>query len=78
MATIVGVKTRGNVLGATNFRVGGGYWLRLPVFGWFSSKGVGIEGIGVDLDVSVEISADALAIGEDNQMIRSIEVLNGL
>ena len=78
LATIVGVKTRGNVLGATNFKVGGGYWLRLPVFGWFSSKGVGIEGIGVEPDVSVEISADALALGEDNQMIGAMKVLNGL
>src|SRR5437879_6078460 len=34
LATIVGQKTRGNVLGAINFKVGSGYWLRLPVFGW--------------------------------------------
>lgn len=78
LATIVGQKTRGNVLGATNFKVGGGYWLRLPVFGWFSSKGVGIEGIGVKPDVSVEISANALAIGEDNQMIMAIAVVKEL
>ena len=31
LATIVGNKTAGNVLGAANFRVGSGYWLRLPV-----------------------------------------------
>ena len=61
LATIVGQKTRGNVLGAANFRVGGGYWLRLPVFGWFTSKGRSLEGNGVDPDVLVEISPDALA-----------------
>ncbi len=31
LATVVGQKTRGNVLGATNFKVGSDYWLRLPV-----------------------------------------------
>ena len=78
LANIVGQKTRGNVLGAANFRVGGGYWLRLPVFGWFTSKGRSLEGNGVDPDVPVEISPDALAIGQDNQMARAIEIVNGL
>jgi C-terminal processing protease CtpA/Prc len=78
LAKIVGQKTRGNVLGAANFRVGGGYWLRLPVFGWFTSKGRSLEGNGVDPDVPVEISPDALAIGQDNQMTTAIEIVNGL
>jgi len=78
LATIVGQKTRGNVLGAANFRVGGGYWLRLPVFGWFTSKGRSLEANGVEPDVSVEISPDALAVGQDNQMTRAIEIVNGL
>jgi carboxyl-terminal processing protease len=78
LASIVGQKTRGNVLGAANFRVGGGYWLRLPVFGWFTSKGRSLEANGVDPDVPVEISPDALAIGQDNQMARAIEIVKGL
>jgi carboxyl-terminal processing protease len=78
LASIVGQKTRGNVLGAANFRVGSGYWLRLPVFGWFTSKGRSLEANGVDPDVPVEISPDALAIGQDNQMTRAIEIVNGL
>jgi carboxyl-terminal processing protease len=77
LATIVGQKTRGNVLGAANFKVGGGYWLRLPVFGWFTSKGLTLEGNGVEPEISVEISPDALANGQDNQMARAIEVVNG-
>src|SRR5206468_3741458 len=47
LATVVGTKTCGTVLGARNFGVGGGYWLRLPVFGWFTSNGGTIEGKGV-------------------------------
>jgi C-terminal processing protease CtpA/Prc len=78
LATIVGQKTRGNVLGAANFRVGGGYWLRLPVFGWFTSKGRSLEANGVEPDVRVEISPEALAVGQDNQMTTAVEIVNGL
>jgi C-terminal processing protease CtpA/Prc len=78
LATVVGEKTRGNVLGAMNFNVGEGYWLRLPVSGWFTSKGHSLEGNGVDPDVLVEISPDALAAGQDNQMARAVEIANGL
>jgi carboxyl-terminal processing protease len=78
LATIVGQKTRGNVLGAANFKVGSGYWLRLPVFGWFTSKGRSLEGSGVDPDVSLEISPDALAAGHDNQVAKAIEIVGGL
>ncbi len=75
LATIVGQKTRGNVLGATNFKVGSGYWLRLPVFGWFTSKGRSLEGNGVEPDVSIEICPDALAEGRDNQLAKAIEIV---
>ena len=78
LATVIGQKTRGNVLGATNFKVGSDYWLRLPVFGWFTSKGRSLEGNGVDPDVSIEISPDALAAGQDNQMAKAIEIVNGM
>ena len=78
LATVVGQKTHGNVLGATNFSVGGGYWLRLPVFGWFTSKGRSLEGNGVDPDVSVEISPGALAEGQDNQVAAAVDIVNGL
>lgn len=44
---VLGSKTKGNVLGAANFRVGESYWLRLPVFGWFTSRGLCLEGMGV-------------------------------
>jgi C-terminal processing protease CtpA/Prc len=77
LATIVGEKTRGNVLGAMNFKVSGGYWLRLPVFGWFTSKGRSLENNGVDPDVPVEISPDSLAEGQDDQMAKAIKIALG-
>ena len=78
LATIVGQKTRGNVLGAANFSVGGGYWLRLPVFGWFTSKGQTLEANGVEPDLPIEISPDALAAGQDNQMQKAVEIVTEL
>jgi carboxyl-terminal processing protease len=76
LATVVGQKTRGNVLGAMNFKVGSGYWLRLPVSGWFTSKGCSLEGNGVDPDI--EISADSLADGRDDQMTKAVQIVSGL
>jgi len=74
LAVVVGQKTRGNVLGAAHFKLKSGYWLRLPVFGWFSSKGRTIEGHGVEPDLAVEVSPEALNRGEDNQMMKAIEI----
>jgi C-terminal processing protease CtpA/Prc len=74
LATIVGHKTCGNVLGAMNFKV----VVAMPVFGWFTSNGRSLEGNGVDPHVSVEISPDALADGQDNQMTMAVEIVNGL
>lgn len=74
-AIVVGEKTRGMVLGAMNFPVGGGYWLRLPVFGWFTAMGLSLEGTGVNPDVRAPVQEQALALGEDNQMLKAIEIL---
>jgi carboxyl-terminal processing protease len=76
LATLVGQKTRGNVLGATNFKLPGGYWLRLPIFGWFTSKGHSLEGNGVDPDF--EISSDSLADGRDDQMTKAVDLVREL
>jgi C-terminal processing protease CtpA/Prc len=59
---------------AMNFRVGSGYWLRLPIFGWYTSKGWCVEGNGVCPDVPVEISPEARAAGEDNQLFKAVEI----
>lgn len=76
LATVVGQRTRGNVLGAANFKVGAGYWLRLPVFGWFSSKGRSVEGHGVEPDLSVAISPEMLCAGKDTQLAKAAEILS--
>jgi C-terminal processing protease CtpA/Prc len=78
LATVVGNKTAGNVLGAVNFRVGGGYWLRLPIFGWYTSRGECLEGKGVTPDVVVEVDPFLLNAGIDQPMQKALEILNGI
>jgi C-terminal processing protease CtpA/Prc len=74
-ATLIGKRTRGNVLGSRAFRVGRGYWLYLPVFGWFSPSGNCAEGLGVPPDVEVDINPHRLAFGHDCQLTKAIEHL---
>ena len=76
LATILGKKTAGNVLGAANFKVGGGYWVRLPVFGWYTSKGNCLEGKGVLPSVAVNVDPSLLNAGIDQQMNKAIEILS--
>jgi C-terminal processing protease CtpA/Prc len=75
LATVVGVPTRGNVLGSTMFNVGNGYQLYLPIFGWYGPSGNCAEGSGVLPDVSVDIDPDRLAYGEDAQVKKALEIL---
>jgi len=77
LATIIGKQTAGNVLGAANFKVGSGYWVRLPIFGWYTSKGNCLEGKGVVPDVVVEVDPLLLNAGIDQQMNEALEMLRG-
>jgi len=78
LATTVGVKTPGNVLGASNFRLAGNYWLRIPVFGWYTPQGQSVEGTGVHPDIVVEVATEAFRMGIDNQMQKAIEIVAAL
>ena len=75
LATIVGTNTAGNVLGAANFKVGSGYWVRLPIFGWYTSKGESLDGKGVAPHICVGVDPCQLSAGVDQQMDRALEVL---
>ena len=68
LATVVGSKTAGNVLGAVNQKVGGGYWLRVPIFGWYTSGGKCLEGAGIVPEVQVDVDPAAFRAGVDNQL----------
>jgi len=76
LATVVGTKTAGNVLGAVNQKLGGGYWLRVPVFGWYTSTGKSLEGQGIIPDCEVDVGGDPAAVVVDRQMRAAEEVVD--
>jgi len=75
LATLIGQKTAGLVLGADMFDVGYDYRLYLPVFGWYSPSGSYTEGSGVVPDLPVDIDPVCLAEGEDMQLSKALEMI---
>ena len=78
LATIVGTKTPGRLLSGTTFKAGSGYILGLPVAAYLTWQGRMIEGKGVTPSIPVELSPDHLIAGEDPQLQKAIEILNGM
>ena len=78
LATLVGTRTSGEVLGGANFKLPGGYVLRMPVAGWYTWQDDCIEGKGIDPDVLVENSPESLASGTDDQLQRALDVVKTL
>jgi len=75
LATIVGTKTPGRLLSGTGFKVGHGFMLGLPVGAYLTWAGTLLEGKGIEPDVSVDLSRDALRQDRDTQLERAIEVV---
>src|SRR6266568_1413638 len=78
LATIVGTRTAGEVLGGANFKLPGGYILRMPVAGWYTWQGECIEGKDVEPDFVVENSPESLGAGSDAQLDSALEVVRSL
>jgi carboxyl-terminal processing protease len=78
LATLVGTRTAGEVLGGANFNLPGGYVLRMPVAGWYTWKGECIEGKGVEPDLTMLNSPESLAAGTDTQLEKALEVVKAL
>jgi C-terminal processing protease CtpA/Prc len=75
LATLIGQKTMGQVLGSEMFSVGYGYRVYLPVFGWYSPTGNYTEAAGIEPDVSIDVDPDSLARGQDAQLERALLIL---
>jgi carboxyl-terminal processing protease len=78
LATLVGARTSGQVLGGANFRVGEGFVLRIPAAGWYTWQGTIVEGKGVRPDVEVPFSISELRYGRDTQLASALDVLAGM
>jgi carboxyl-terminal processing protease len=78
IATLVGTRTPGQVLGAANFKVGGDYRLRIPVTAWYMPDGELIEGKGVAPDYEVNPSLENLRAGQDVQLEQAVRTVLAL
>ncbi len=75
-AHVIGTRTPGEVLGAANFHVGGGYRLRMPVTAWYTAKDELVEGMGVPVEYERLNTIDTLLEARDLQMEAAVEALN--
>ena len=73
LATLVGVRTAGQVLGGANFAVGHNFTLRLPAAAWHTWDGRALEGRGVSPHVTVRLDAAAMATGTDTQFQSALQ-----
>jgi carboxyl-terminal processing protease len=74
LATIVGTKTPGQVLGGTGFKMGHGFVLRMPVVTFHTWGGNTLEGNGVEPDHVVEFARDRLRNGLDPQIEQACRI----
>jgi C-terminal processing protease CtpA/Prc len=72
LATLVGTRTSGEVLGGANFKLVNGYKLRMPIAGWYNWSGHCIEGEGVAPDVEVPLDRSQLVLGADSQLVTAV------
>lgn len=75
LATLVGARTGGQVLGGGNFAVGHGFVLRLPAAAWYTWRGTVVEGVGVPPDVKIPLSLAALREGHDTQLDAAVAMV---
>jgi C-terminal processing protease CtpA/Prc len=54
VATLIGRRTAGAMLGADVIAVGGGWLVQIPVLDFRTAKGTRVEGVGVTPDISVK------------------------
>jgi C-terminal processing protease CtpA/Prc len=73
LATLIGTRTSGQVLGGGNFPVGHGFILRLPAAGWFMWSGTVVEGVGVSPHVGAMFSPLNRAPA-DSQLATAIDI----
>jgi C-terminal processing protease CtpA/Prc len=75
LATLVGSRTAGEVLGAVNFLVGEGYRLRIPIGGWMTWNDRLLEGTGAMPNVEVRPTIANLRAGQDPALRQAVAML---
>jgi C-terminal processing protease CtpA/Prc len=75
LATVVGSRTAGRLLGSDSFRVGHGYRLALPIVEYRTWRDTRLERNGVTPDIEVPFDAEAWRKGADTQLDAAIAAL---
>ena len=78
LATVVGTRTGGQVLGGGNFAVGSGFVLRFPAAAWFMWSGAVVEGIGVPPHQEIPLGASERRTGVDRQVLTALNTVRAL
>jgi len=74
LGKIVGTETAGRLIPGSGFKVGGGYMVIMPKAAYITWAGNRFEGRGIVPDIAEPWSPEAFAAGEDNQMLRALDV----
>jgi C-terminal processing protease CtpA/Prc len=75
LATLVGTRTRGRLLGFSRFPVGHGYFLTIPVSNYVTWEGKTFEGTGVAPQVDAPFDPILAKAGRDCQLERAVALL---
>ncbi len=75
LATIVGTKTPGRLVGSRPFKLPDGYFLVLPVGAYLTWGGQTLEGSGIQPGVAVELSYESLLQGDDSQIHNAVDLV---
>ncbi len=78
LATIVGTKTPGQVLGGKGFKMGHGFVLCIPVVTFHTWSGNTLEGRGVQPDHLAELCRVRLRETRDSQLEEALHIATGL
>ena len=76
VATVVGSRTAGRLLGGSSFKVGFGYRIALPVVAYRTWQDARLEGKGIEPTVSAAFLPEALRNGMDTQLNAAKEALS--
>jgi C-terminal processing protease CtpA/Prc len=76
VATVVGTRTAGRLLGSDSFGVGHGYRLAIPVVEYRTWRATRLEGKGVEPHVSVPFDVEGLRHGVDVQLKAAVAALS--
>jgi C-terminal processing protease CtpA/Prc len=76
LATLVGTRTRGTLLGFSGFQVGQGYLLTVPVSNYITWEGKTFEQTGVSPDRDVGFTSQDALVGIDRQLQQAVAALS--